>query len=125
MGMFHSNCISSPGSILLAVSCPVRMNGSKSCLFLAHRSERIDLVCGWVISICLKADSAVQICTALMAEAGKEQPDRTQCFNSNIGDIFTSAASSLDTPDATVQASEADHSGCCAGYRHAPYLYES
>ena len=93
---------------------------------MVRRSERgIDLVCGWVVPICLKAVSGVQICTALMAEAGKEQPDRTQGFNSNVGDIFTSAASSVDTPNATVQASEADHSRCCAGYRHAPYLYVS
>ena len=102
------------------------MNSSKRRIIVVRRSERgTDLVCGWVVSICPKAVSGVQISTALLAEAGKEQPDRTQGFNSNAGDIFTSTASSLDTPNATVQASEADQSRCCAGYRHAPYLYVS
>ena len=87
--MFHSNCVLSPGSILLAVSYPIRINGAKSCLLLAQCSERsITLVYEWVISMCLRAVSGVRKCTTLMVEAGKEQPDRTQGFNSNIVDIL-------------------------------------
>ena len=36
----------------------------------------------------LRAVSGVRDCTTLVVEAGKEQPDRTQGFNSNIEDIL-------------------------------------
>ena len=117
--MFLSNCILSPGSILLAVSHPVRITSARSPLLLAECSKRImALFYIWVISMCLRTVSGARNCTTIMVEAGNEQTGRTRGFTYSIeGILIASAASSLDASNATTQASETIFRRRCDGTR--------